>query len=137
MGEAKNFGGLFVKRTAPLAKNKAPKEKKERGLLMANPYEDRCTVRIRVYLRKDSRIGRIDGPPTEGQNGYQELRSRPDMHGEFTLTGVYDMTGKYIPYFPYDLDGQKGIDGWLNRKRQEGFTITPVEFDKKKAETSP
>jgi len=90
-------------------------------------YEDRATVRVRVYLRNDGRIGRIDGPPTEGQNGSQVLRARPDMHGEFTLTGRYDLTGTYIPFFPYDLNGQEGIDGWFKRLEQQGFTIAKVE----------
>jgi hypothetical protein len=28
-----------------------------------DPYQDRCTVRVRVYLRSNGRQGRIDGPP--------------------------------------------------------------------------
>lgn len=93
---------------------------------MSSVYEDRVTVRIRAYLKADGRIGRIDGPATEGQNGYQELRARPDMHGEFKLVGRYDITGTYIPFFPYDLNGQAGIDGWFAKLKQQGFSVTEV-----------
>lgn len=66
-----------------------------------SPYADHCTIRIRVYLRKDEQIGRIDSPATQGQNGVQEMRMRPEMNGEFKLINVYDVTGSCIPYFPY------------------------------------
>jgi hypothetical protein len=88
-----------------------------------DPYANRCTVRIRVYLRADSRIGRIDGPITEGQNGYREQRRQADADGEFKLIGVYDATGSFIPYFPYDLKGQAGIDQWLAGLASAGFHL--------------
>lgn len=91
-----------------------------------DPYQDHCTVRVRVYLRNNGRQGRIDGPPTAGQNDYQDLRMRPDKHDDFKLVGVYDLTGRYIPYFPIDLNGQAGIDGWFKRMEKEGFTITKL-----------
>ena len=94
---------------------------------MSSVYQDQATVRIRVYLKDDGRIGRIDGPPTGGQNGSQELRMRPDMHGEFKLIGRYDVMGTYIPFFPHDLNGQAGIDGWLALLKQHGFTVTEVK----------
>jgi hypothetical protein len=71
-----------------------------------DPYRDHCTVRVRVFLRNNGRQGRIDGPPTAGQNDYQELMMRPDKHDDFQLVGVYDLTGSYIPFFPFDLNGQ-------------------------------
>ena len=88
-----------------------------------NPYADQCTVRIRVYLRNDGRLGRIDGPPTEGQNGSQELRARPDMHDDWKLIGVYDVTGSFIPFFPYDLNGNEGIEGWFKHLQSDGFKL--------------
>jgi hypothetical protein len=91
-----------------------------------NPYEDRCTVRVRAFLRNNGRQGRIDGPPTAGQDDYQELRMRPDRHDDFTLVGVYDPTGSYIPFFPFDLNGQEGIDGWFRRLEKQGFKITKL-----------
>ena len=91
-----------------------------------NPYEDRCSVRVRAFLRNNGRQGRIDGPPTAGQNDYQELRMRPDKHDDFQLVGVYDLTGSYIPFFPFDLNGQEGIDGWFKRMEKDGFKITKL-----------
>jgi hypothetical protein len=91
-----------------------------------DPYRDHCTVRVRVFLRNNGRQGRIDGPPTAGQNDYQELRMRPDKHDDFQLVGVYDLTGSYIPFFPFDLNGQEGIDGWFRRMEKDGFKITKL-----------
>jgi hypothetical protein len=59
-----------------------------------DPYRDHCTVRVRVFLRNNGRQGRIDGPPTAGQNDYQELRMRPDKHDDYKLVGVY---GSVLP----------------------------------------
>ncbi len=79
-----------------------------------------------VFLRNNGRQGRIDGPPTAGQNDYQELRMRPEKHDDFQLVGVYDLTGSYIPFFPFDLNGQEGIDGWFKRLEKQGFKITKL-----------
>ena len=47
-------------------------------------------------------------PPTAGQNDFQELRMRPHKHDDLKLIGVYDMTGSFIPDFPFDLNARKG-----------------------------
>lgn len=88
-----------------------------------DPYADHCVVRIRVYLRTDGRIGRVDGPVTQGQNDYREYRRRADADGEFKLIAVYDATGSFIPYFPYALQGQEGIDRWLTWLKAVGFQL--------------
>ena len=94
-----------------------------------DPYEDRCTVRVRAYLRHNGLQGRIDGPLTCGLNCHRERGVRRREHDDFQLVGVYDMTGAYIPHFPCDLTGQEGIDGWFRRMEQDGFTVTSlVEF---------
>jgi hypothetical protein len=104
-----------------------PKKKGSEGMSSGiDPYRDHCTVRVRVFLRNNGRQGRIDGPPTAGQNDYQELRMRPDKHDDFQLVGVYDLTGSYIPFFPFDLNGQEGIDGWFRRMEKDGFKITKL-----------
>jgi hypothetical protein len=64
--------------------------------------------------------------PTSGQNDFQELRMRPDKHDDFKLVGVYDLTGSYIPFFPFDLNGQEGIVGWFKRLEKQGFKITKL-----------
>ena len=51
---------------------------------------------------------------------------RPDKHDDFKLVGVYDLTGSYIPFFPFDLNGQGGIDGWFRRLEKDGFKITKL-----------
>ena len=91
-----------------------------------DPYRDHCTVRVRVFLRNNGRQGRIDGPPTAGQNDYQERRTHPNKHDDFQLVGVYDLAGSYIPHFPFDLKGQEGIDGWFRRMEKDGFKITKL-----------
>jgi hypothetical protein len=50
----------------------------------------------------------------------------PDKHDDFKLVGVYDLTGSYIPFFPFDLNGQEGIDGWFKRLEKQGFKITKL-----------
>lgn len=51
---------------------------------------------------------------------------RPDKHDDFKLVGVYDLTGSYIPFFPFDLNGQEGIGGWFKRLEKQGFKITKL-----------
>jgi len=51
---------------------------------------------------------------------------RPAKHDDFQLVGVYDLAGTHIPYFPCDLNGQEGIDGWFKRMEEEGFKITKL-----------
>jgi hypothetical protein len=33
---------------------------------------------------------------------------RPHKHDDLKLIGVYDMTGSFIPDFPFDLNARKG-----------------------------
>jgi len=70
--------------------------------------------------------GESTAPPTCGPDGYQQLRMRPAKHDDFQLVGVYDLAGTHIPYFPCDLNGQEGIDGWFKRMEEEGFKITKL-----------
>jgi hypothetical protein len=91
-----------------------------------DPYQDRCTVRVRVFLRQNGLQGRIDGPLTSGPDSYQGRRMCPHGHDDFQLAGLYDLTGSYIPYFPLDLNGQEGIDDWFRRMEKCGFTITKL-----------
>jgi uncharacterized protein with von Willebrand factor type A (vWA) domain len=92
-----------------------------------NAYADHCTLRIRAYLKADGTVGRIDGPAVEKENGLQEMRMRPDNHGAYKLVGVYDITGYYIPYFPYDLKGKDGIEAWLNQLKAVGFEMKQLQ----------
>lgn len=91
-----------------------------------NTYEDNCTVRVRVFLRNNGQQGRIDGPSTAGQSDYQELRMRPDKHDDFQIGGGLRSDREYIPFFPFDLNGQEGIDGWFRRMEKGGFKITKL-----------
>jgi hypothetical protein len=42
------------------------------------------------------------------------------------LAGVYDLTGSSIPFFPFDLNGREGTDGWIGRVKKDGFKITQL-----------
>jgi len=86
-----------------------------------DPYADHCIVRIRVYLKVDGRVGRIDGPETEGENGCLKVRSAPG--NDFKLTSVYGVMGSFIPYFPPSLNGQAGVDRWLDGLKARGFQL--------------
>ena len=77
-------------------------------------------MRVQVFLRSNGQQERIDSPSTAGQNDFQELRMRPDKHDDFKLVG------SYIPFFPFDLNGQEGIDGWFKRLEKQGFKVTKL-----------
>jgi hypothetical protein len=46
----------------------------------------------------------------------------------YTVIWVSTIRGEvhYIPYFPFDLNGQEGIDGWFRRMEKDGFKITKL-----------
>ena len=78
---------------------------------MAKINRDACMIVVKVYLRKDGAVGRIDGPTIEGENGYLAEPRIPPDDAEFSLLGDYVVTGPFVPYCPYAIvHGQSGID---------------------------
>jgi hypothetical protein len=82
-------------------------------------------VRVQVFLRSNGRQGRIDAPHRRPER-LSRTADAPGQARRFQAGGVYDLTGSYIPFFPFDLNGQEGIDGWFKRLEKQGFKITKL-----------
>lgn len=82
------------------------------------------SVTVKIVVCRDGPLFRVIGPPVQHLSTMIEMRiPRGQIHS------MYEISGSFFPAMPHALNGETGLNQWLESLRSQGLDVRPTSID--------